>query len=154
MLKRSVFWLLITYLALFLVACSDSNATNTNKMVVSASTCQAPACYSVTSDGSSYLVLLKPSAGAIPVNNYFDLEAQVLGKNGQPLGFVVDFALDAGMPHHNHGMNVVPKISSMGAGKFKIEGMMFHMSGQWTINLGILRGVMRERASLVVDVVI
>jgi hypothetical protein len=35
------------------------------------------------------------------------------------------------MPEHRHGMNYKPGIRPVGAGRFRAEGLMFHMPGRW-----------------------
>ncbi len=54
--------------------------------------------------------------------------------------FAVEFAVcpvpeavtvDAWMPDHRHGMNYKPTIAALGAGRYRAEGLMFHMAGRW-----------------------
>jgi hypothetical protein len=42
-------------------------------------------------------------------------------------------SVDASMPDHGHGMNVVPEITDNGDGTFTASPLNFHMSGYWTI---------------------
>jgi hypothetical protein len=39
--------------------------------------------------------------------------------------------LDAHMPEHRHGMNYRVKVVSLGAGRLRSEGWLFHMPGRW-----------------------
>jgi len=39
--------------------------------------------------------------------------------------------LDAHMPEHRHGMNYRAKVESLGNGRFRSEGWLFHMPGRW-----------------------
>ena len=39
--------------------------------------------------------------------------------------------LDATMPEHRHGMNYKPSIKPLGDGRFRAEGLLWHMSGRW-----------------------
>lgn len=137
MLKKS----LMTYLLAFLLL----------PMMVNAAECKAPTCHSVVSAKDNYRIELQ-AASAIPVNSLFNLDVTVTTKEGKPLAGKVSLDLDAGMPHHNHGMNVKPVIKELGAGKFLVEGMMFHMPGAWTITMSVSKGIMREAANLVVEV--
>jgi hypothetical protein len=39
--------------------------------------------------------------------------------------------VDATMPEHRHGMNYKPSIAALGNGRFRVEGLLWHMSGRW-----------------------
>jgi len=54
--------------------------------------------------------------------------------------FAVEFAvcpapegvqLDAWMPAHRHGMNYAPSVTALGGGRYRAEGLLFHMPGEW-----------------------
>ena len=45
--------------------------------------------------------------------------------------------IDAVMPAHRHGMNYRPSITALGAGRWRVEGLMWHMSGQWELRLDL-----------------
>ncbi|HEU4646515.1 MAG TPA: FixH family protein [Burkholderiales bacterium] len=54
--------------------------------------------------------------------------------------FAVEFAVcpapegvrvDAWMPAHRHGMNYVPAVKALGGGRYRAEGLLFHMPGEW-----------------------
>ena len=44
-----------------------------------------------------------------------------------------ELRVDATMPEHKHGMNYRPSITSLGAGRYRAEGLMFHMPGRWEL---------------------
>ncbi len=124
----------------------------TSTQAQSTDACQAPSCYAFASDDAMYRLTLKPVGGAIPVNEYFDLDIEVLTSFGQELAFPIELEVDAGMPQHNHGMNVKPQIKALGNGHFRVEGMLWHMLGLWKVTVMVKRGVMHQRAT--VDIVI
>jgi len=39
--------------------------------------------------------------------------------------------VDAQMPEHRHGMNYKPAIQALGNGRWRVEGLLWHMSGRW-----------------------
>jgi len=39
--------------------------------------------------------------------------------------------VDAHMPEHRHGMNYAPAVKPLGPGRWRAEGLMFHMPGRW-----------------------
>ena len=56
--------------------------------------------------------------------------------------FAVEFAVcpapeavkvDAWMPEHRHGMNYRPTVVAQGGGRYRAEGLMFHMAGRWEL---------------------
>ncbi|WP_428246933.1 hypothetical protein [Ferrovibrio sp.] len=40
-------------------------------------------------------------------------------------------SVDAHMPAHRHGMNYQPSIRAVGEGRFRAEGLVLHMPGEW-----------------------
>lgn len=40
-------------------------------------------------------------------------------------------AVDATMPAHRHGMNYRPVVTKVAPGNFRIDGLLFHMPGEW-----------------------
>ncbi len=50
------------------------------------------------------------------------------------------------MPEHGHGMNVEPKVTALGKGRFSVEGMLLHMSGRWELYFDITRDGVTSRA--------
>ena len=65
----------------------------------------------------------------IAVGQPFVLELAACARHGKPIPERVK--LDAHMPEHRHGMNYRVKVVSLGAGRFRSEGWMFHMPGRW-----------------------
>lgn len=72
----------------------------------------------------AHTVTYTPSPDPIPFNDFFDLVIDVDAD---------DIAVDATMPAHGHGMNVVPTVTSDGDGLWTVEGMLFHMTGEWEL---------------------
>jgi hypothetical protein len=122
-------------------------------LLVAGLTCAAAnaACPPVESDGSTirkgnltlaWRPLLTgekaPKSGRIPMAKHFALEVQLCNKDAAS-----DAQLqkaDATMPAHRHGMNYRPVVKPLGAGRFRIEGMMFHMAGQWELAFEVKYG--------------
>lgn len=46
-------------------------------------------------------------------------------------------AVDATMPAHRHGMNYRPSLLPLGDGRWRAEGLLFHMSGAWELRLDL-----------------
>lgn len=45
--------------------------------------------------------------------------------------------VDATMPEHRHGMNYRPSIQALGGGRWRAEGLLWHMSGRWELRLDV-----------------
>ena len=47
-------------------------------------------------------------------------------------------SVSGGMPSHKHGLSTTPRVTEMlNEGRFRIDGVKFHMPGDWVLNLGI-----------------
>lgn len=84
----------------------------------------------------------------IPIAKHFTLEVQLCGKDGASNARLSK--ADASMPEHRHGMNYRPAITALGSGRFRVDGMMFHMAGRWQLVFEIQAG--KETIRLVHDV--
>lgn len=80
-----------------------------------------------------------------PLNEPFAMELRVESMDGAALGAVAVIA-DAGMPEHGHGMNVEPTVTQLGKDVFRVENMLFHMSGRWEIYFDVTREGVTSRA--------
>ena len=78
----------------------------------------------------------------IEVGEPFALVLNVCTKSGAPAELL---AVDAQMPDHRHFMNYRASIKSNGDGRFRAEGMLFHMPGRWEITFDVRAGEESER---------
>ncbi len=95
-------------------------------------------------ESGSFAVTLSPAGGEILDNKHFSLDLSIEAKKG---GGTITAVVDADMPAHRHGMNTKPVIADQGNGKYKVDGMLFHMAGDWVIFVDVTRGEVTERAS-------
>jgi hypothetical protein len=77
-------------------------------------------------------------AQRIPMARHFALDVQLCAKGGVSGAHLTK--ADASMPAHKHGMNYRPTIKPLGDGRFRIDGMMFHMAGQWQLAFEVQAG--------------
>lgn len=99
------------------------------------------------SQTGAYIVEYDPEPEPIPFNKLFSLRVRVL--ENTPIRSPakdVQVAADAAMPGHGHGMNTKPTTRMLRPGEFMIEGMLFHMPGQWEIYIDVTRDGVTERA--------
>lgn len=48
--------------------------------------------------------------------------------------------VDATMPEHRHGMNYRPTVSPVGEGRWRAEGLLWHMAGRWEMAFEVESG--------------
>jgi hypothetical protein len=70
-------------------------------------------------------------AAPIVVGRHFAIQVQVCPADA------VLARVDATMPEHRHGMNYRPSLKSQGAGRWRVEGLLFHMPGRWQLRLDV-----------------
>ncbi len=94
-----------------------------------------------------FLVTLAPDIVPVPMNRIHSWTVTVSTPEGQPVtGARVSF--DGGMPDHDHGFPTRPRVhGETDAGRYRIDGIKFSMSGWWRMELGIAAG---ERIDAVV----
>jgi len=76
--------------------------------------------------------------GAVPRNRNFDMDVEVRA-NGV-LRSVGDLAVRGWMPDHNHGLVQLPSVQEVGAGRYRVEGMLLHMRGRWEVRFSFIDG--------------
>ena len=87
----------------------------------------------------------RPIPAEIPALEPFAVEVIVLDAAGRPAGENVSVVVDATMPHHGHGMNVVPRVTRRGD-RWLAEGLLLHMPGRWEFTIDVERDGEVERA--------
>ncbi len=94
----------------------------------------------------SYKVSYSSKVMPIPINQIHQWVLHIETADGEP---VSDAKLDiqGGMPLHDHGLPTNPVATEyLGEGNYLIEGVRFHMMGDWEITLEISQGSITESA--------
>ena len=91
---------------------------------------------------SHYMIAFRPEPMRIEVGEPFALLFNVCTKSGNPAELV---AVDAQMPEHKHGMNYRPSIVAGEDGRYRAEGLVFHMPGRWEVSIDVRAGEETER---------
>lgn len=73
-----------------------------------------------------FVLAFKPAP--IAVAQHFSLDIGVCARSSAAIESV---RVDAHMPEHRHGMNYAPQVKALGPGRWRAEGLMFHMPGRW-----------------------
>lgn len=106
-----------------------------------------------TSADGTYIVRWEPIGGLIPDAEPFSIAVEAVRRDGAELASDVIVMADAEMPHHGHGMNLVPTVRPGPLpGTFLVDGLLLHMSGRWTFAIDIEEHGILERAQWVLDV--
>ena len=85
--------------------------------------------YPMRASQGAQAVALRSVPAAIPLDRHFVLELQLCPV---PKG-VTSLRVDADMPAHRHGMNYKTRLvaANAAAGRYRAEGLLFHMPGRW-----------------------
>ena len=94
-------------------------------------------------EGASYRVAWRATPSPIPTGQHFAMDVTVCPRGKAPLPR--SLRVDAGMPEHKHGMNYRPTVSARGGGRYRVEGMLFHMSGRWEIAFDVASSSATQR---------
>jgi hypothetical protein len=96
-----------------------------------------------------HMVAFRPDPIRVEVGMPFSLIMNVCTKRGEPAELA---AVDAIMPAHKHGMNYATRIVSGGEGRYRVEGLLLHMPGDWELIFDVRSGGETERMTHGLDV--
>lgn len=94
-------------------------------------------------DGPRHRVAFVARPDPIPLDAHFAIDFSVCPKAGATLPQSV--RVTATMPEHRHGMNYRPVVTAPQPGRYRAEGLLFHMSGRWEIAFDLVDGGTAER---------
>ncbi len=94
-----------------------------------AQTCGTDLAGAKALEAPAHTLVFRTEPAKIAVGRHFAVEVVVCPKAGG--GAAERVRIDAHMPEHRHGMNYKPSIKTLGSGRFRADGMMFHMPGRW-----------------------
>ena len=131
--------LLVLLLSMATVSCQPPAIEETTESLKA-----VPRVRETTTTEGSYHVSYHPTPSPIPLNDHFAIQVQVTPQTGvlKP----IEIEVNADMPAHGHGINTTPTVKNDGSGQFRVEGILFHMKGDWELYVDILDGPVRERA--------
>jgi hypothetical protein len=99
-------------------------------------------------DGGHYRVTARPADGALVLHRMHDWIVGIeLSRQDSEVPTAVHF--DGGMPAHDHGFVTRPRVTrNLGGGEFLVEGVKFHMPGDWVLQITVASRGGAERATL------
>lgn len=107
---RWIFW--------YLASCGAAVACEVTGRLMEAESRDAPNVYT--------------SIGDIPLAQPFSILLTVCTDR-----VISELGVDAIMPAHRHGLNYTPRITALGNGVFRVDEMLFHMPGQWELQVDV-----------------
>lgn len=106
---------------------------------------QAP--WIVSRDGH-YRVQIQPEVEPLPLNSMHAWHLLLRDAAGQPVTDA-QLTLSGGMPAHNHGLPSAPRVRALPEpGRYRVEGLRFHMPGDWELLLDIAHQGSEDRVQL------
>jgi hypothetical protein len=94
--------------------------------------------FTATSDQGVFKVSLWPEDGTIPMRRLHAWMVRVHDANGARV-MPLRLSLDGGMRQHGHGLDSQPSVAQhLPNGDYRIEGMKFHMAGDWQLRVQIV----------------
>ena len=106
----------------------------------------------VVSREGLYRVRLAPERGEARLGRMHAWTVAVETPDGQPVR-PTRLVFGGGMPQHQHGFMSAPRVTrSLGDGRFLVEGVKFHMSGRWRLEVELVGPAGPDVAILFVDV--
>ncbi len=95
-----------------------------------------------------YRVSFASSIDPIEINRIHEWVVHVETADGEP---VEQATLDVagGMPEHDHGLPTSPRVTvELGNGVYRVQGLRFHMAGDWLIEIEINDGVRTDSVAI------
>ena len=89
-----------------------------------------------SSQRNVYTVSFVSSLEPIEINRIHSWTLSI-SSDGEPVSGA-ELTIFGGMPAHDHGMPTRPRVTSeIGEGKYRLDGMRFHMNGYWEVSIEI-----------------
>jgi hypothetical protein len=121
-------------MVLFILLCGATAAC--------ACTPELPGGKAQTIAAKKYVLAYRTLPEKIEIGKHFALELALCANEGAAAPQSV--RVDAHMPEHRHGMNYKTTVTG-NAGKYRAEGLMFHMPGRWEYIFEVRAGEASER---------
>lgn len=100
------------------------------------------------SNAGSFTAEVTPLVAAIPMNEHFGVELALSRTEGTLPYEPEAVTLDARMEEHEHGMLREVQLVRSGPGRWRADGLLFHMVGVWQFQIDVREGARIERAQM------
>ena len=97
----------------------------------------APDSQSWSSSSGALKISFNSSVKPVPLNEIHSWTLHVTTSSGAPVENA-KVSVSGGMPLHNHGLPTAPVVTAyLGNGDYRVEGIRFHMQGDWEMQVTI-----------------
>ena len=84
-----------------------------------------------------YTISFEAELDPIEINRIHAWVLTVRTSSGDPVTRA-EISVLGGMPMHDHGMPTRPRVTEyLGEGRYRLEGMRFHMNGRWEVSVTV-----------------
>jgi hypothetical protein len=84
-----------------------------------------------------YKISFEAELDPIEINRIHTWVLVVRTSSGDPVA-TAEISVLGGMPLHDHGMPTRPRVTEyLGEGRYRLEGMRFHMNGRWEVSVTV-----------------
>ena len=98
-----------------------------------------------------YTISFEAELDPIEINKIHSWVLSVRTSNGDPVT-TAEISVLGGMPLHDHGMPTRPRVTEyLGEGRYRLEGMRFHMNGHWEVSVTVKADGKVDTAVLALD---
>ena len=101
-----------------------------------------------TSNAGRFVAEVTPLAPEVPLNEHFAVELALYGADGTTPYTPQLVTLDARMEEHEHGMLRDVALRELAPGRYRADGLLFHMVGVWQFHVDVTEGARTERAQM------
>jgi hypothetical protein len=131
-------WVALSFAAFAVLGCDAREADPPASAGSSSAPAPPGARFERASESGLYRVAIAPESGAIPLGAMHAWVVEVATAAGEPFE-PTRLAFDGGMPQHGHGFPTAPRVTrSLGTGRLLVEGVKFHMGGDWTLRVEVV----------------
>jgi len=103
------------------------------------------------SDRELFIVEFSSELEPIPINRIHGWELIIRTAGGEAVNGA-KITIDGGMPAHDHGLPTRPRVTEdFGDGRYRVEGLRFHMGGGWEIIVMIDAGGRRDTVTIALE---
>lgn len=80
-------------------------------------------------ESERYVLAYRTEPAKLAIGAHFSVDLMICARDGAAAPDSVQ--VDAHMPEHRHGMNYRAVVKPAGNGRYRADGLMFHMPGRW-----------------------
>ena len=102
----------------------------------------------IEAETQRFRAVLEPQLSPLEINKMHAWEVHLSWHDGRPVEGA-EIEIGGGMPLHDHGLPSRPRVTQyLGDGVYLVEGMRFHMPGEWVMDIDITWDGAKERIRL------